>query len=233
MATARVQTVTGDWSTGSTLTASITATNGNLLAVSIHFIANNSSNSFATFSDGTNTYTEIDRSEAVLGGDNTGLVTGYAKNITGGALTVTATMNTSVIDRARLVVEEISGCDTTAPLNVHAIQHQAAPGTGTDAVTSGAVTASAGDYVYAACIDFFSGSPVLAHGTGFTDGMNAAVWATEFIANFAGGSKAGTFTTSSGSLDFFTAVAMFKAAAGGGGSVLGSYYYEKVAGMIP
>jgi hypothetical protein len=216
MATAHIQTVTGDWSTGTTWTATITATNGNLLIASIHWNAGNGSNAPGGVSDGTNgSYTAIDSLFASVAGENSGVSTFYVKNITGGALTVTANAGSGNVDRARLVVEEVSGCDTTAPLNVHTIQRLTAPGTGTDAITSGAVTAAAGDYVFGATSLAFTDT--LTHGTGFTDGMNATHWAIEYIAAHAGGSQAATFTGSGGGQDYFTAIATFKAAAGGGG----------------
>lgn len=215
-ATAFVQSATGAWVSGTTFpTGSITTTTGNLVACSVQFAAGNSTNNVSGVADSANgAYTLIDRQSSVVLGALIETTTWYAKNITGASGAVTATAGTSNIDHARINCEEISGADTTAPLGVHTSQPLTNPGTGADAISSGAVTATAGDYVFGATVDSnFADTYVV--GTGFTMSQNGTGYATEHIANFAGGSKAATFTATFGTITYQTAVAMFEAAAGG------------------
>lgn len=213
-ATARVQCVVGAWSSGTSWTTSITATTGHLLVVSVHFLSANLTNDFTTLSDGTNTYTAIDSLAAVILGTNTSLNTFYAKNITGGALTVTSNSTSNVVAVARTVVCEVSGANTSTPLDKHAIQTQALPGTGTDALTSGSVTTTTnGQYVYGATV--VGGNDTLTAGTGFTGYDSTANTMAEDQVQSSAGAIAGTFTAAQhGDLNtFITGVATFKAAA--------------------
>lgn len=217
MATAHVKTVSGDWSTGSTLAISPTSfTGGNLLVVSVHYGTGNTSTTFATVDDGgTNTYTLIDQIEASVAGIIEGVATLYAYNITGGTLTITATMTGSSMSQARIIVEEVSGALAASdPLDVHTGQHLSGA-SGTDAVTSGSAgSAAAGDFVYAATFAYFDNGETLAPGTtptySNTDVANTAFYGSEYIAAFAGGAIAGNFTATNGSAEFYTAVATFK-----------------------
>lgn len=221
MATARVQSVQGIWASGTTFSASITTTSGNLLALSIHFLAGNSANAIVGVGDGTNTYSLVDEYAAAVAGLNNHLRTYYAQNITGGALTLTVTLSSSSVSYAWINVDEVSGADTTAPLDQHVIQNQDSPGTGADAVTSGAVTTTAnGEYVYGATL-MASANPTITAGTGFTQtyttspSFNADGTAERLIQTSAG-SIAATFTISADARAF-TAIATFKAAAAGAG----------------
>lgn len=214
MGIAHVQTVSGDWSSGSSFTASITATTGNLLAVSVHFLSINLGNDIASIGDTVNTYTQIDTSNDTFDGVNKRLTTYYAKNITGGSLTVTVTLTTDQVDRCRVYVTEISGAHLTTPLDVHTIQAQVDPGTGTDAVTSGGVTtAQGGEYVYGASFSYLN--VTFTAGTGFTSNGANSNAAAERLIQGAAGSVAATFTinVASSSSRTHTAVATFKAAA--------------------
>ncbi len=85
----------------------------------------------------------------------------YARNISGGANTVTATFGTAISGWGVLYLHEYSGLDTTAPLDVTA----SAAGT-TAAMSSGAATTTnANDLIFGAAA---SSSTVTAAGTGFT-----------------------------------------------------------------
>lgn len=220
MACTHVQSVKGDWSSGSTWTATITPTSGNLLIVGLQFIANNAGNDCsAAPSDGTNTYTQIDSVAEVLGGINSRQSTFYAKNITGGALTITMTASSSIIYKARIVVHEVAGADTTAPLDGtnHAMSRQSGLGGGTDAYTSGAKTPSAnGAYIFG-----FGGvvgnDDSFTLGTGFTAGPTFGQdCASEYKEQATAASIAATFTLGGGAGVYETAIAVFIPAAGGG-----------------
>lgn len=92
-----------------------------------------------------------------------------------------------------------------------AAQVQTAPGTGTDAVSSGAwSTATDGDLIYAATVDTQTGADPGVHGTGFTDGSVSSgattiVLRTEFRTQATHGSISGTFTATTGTDIFITA----------------------------
>jgi len=103
--------------------------------------------SFSGISDNLgNTYTTVDNLSD--GGSPRHYLTFYAKNISGGACTVTVTF-TNPRTILQLDVEEVSGLDTTAPLDKHALTLQATPGTGANGVASSSVTpATDGQYVY-------------------------------------------------------------------------------------
>lgn len=212
MAIAHVQSAIGDWSSGTSYNTTLTATTGNLLVVSVHFYASNSSTDVSSISDGVNTYTQIDTHTETLGGALIRLTTYYAKNITGGSLTLTTTLSASNVNASRTVIAEVSGADAGAPLDVHTVQSQTNPGSGTDAITSGSVsTSTSGQYVYGATIP--SNNSTFSAGTGFTDVTHVALAAAEYQIQSAAGSIAATFTESGGTLTYFTAVATFKAAA--------------------
>jgi hypothetical protein len=152
----------------------------------------------------------------------------YAANISGGACVVTLTNPNSNQFRS-LAVVEISGLDTTSPLDVFNSNVQETPTTGTDAVVSGSATATAAGYLSAAGIqvaDIGGGVPPNS-GTGFTDDGTALppvalnVGRLEHM-NVTAGSRQATFTATLNTAH--TAImAIFKdAGGGGGGSVLSS-----------
>lgn len=73
----------------------------------------------------------------------------YAQNITGGACAITVTMAAST-SLLRVVVAEISGAATSGVLDTFSSNSQINPGTGTDAVTTGAQTTTTdGQYIFA------------------------------------------------------------------------------------
>lgn len=148
---------------GATFGSNVTA--GNLIHVFILYRTSEGTGHSVADSLG-NTYTLI--AQPVRG--NRQMAHYYAANIAGGACTVTLTTPNSNQFRS-LAVVEISGLDTVTPLDVHSSNVQETPGTGTDAVVSGAATATAAGYLSAAGIqvgDIGSGGPPAA-GTGFTN----------------------------------------------------------------
>lgn len=94
---------------------------------------------------------------------------GYLVVTGSGSLTLRATYSVSV--SAGILVHEISGCNTVSPLDKSAMVLQnPSPGTGTDALTSGAVTTTSnGQYIFGSFFNTFLGAANWTAGTGFTD----------------------------------------------------------------
>lgn len=119
-------------------------------------------------------------------------------NITNGPTTITVNGTGSNIF-TQIVVDEFSGGDAASNNRDGATgQFQNAPGTGTDAITSGAiVTTQAGDLIWGACVRPISATQPTV-GTGFTVGAseNGSGYAlrSEFLTQGAAGSVAATFT---------------------------------------
>lgn len=146
-------------------------------------------------------------------------------NSTAGANTVTATFSAGAQYRG-IVITEYSGLATAAdPLDQSRTDAaQTDPGTGTDAVTSGATgaTSDANELVWGAMI-VKGGINTDAAGTGFTIRENASVnlflvMATEEKNLVSPGATAATFTAGVGTSDHATIVATFKEPAAGGGA---------------
>lgn len=217
--TSQVQCIrSAEGSTASSWTAAITATTHNAFVVSVQFVAIDGTNDITGISDGVNTYTQVDTHTAVYGGLNTRISTYYAKDITGGSLTLTTSASTSQTAIARTYICEVAGADLTSPLGVHAIQTQVTPGTGTDLVTSGNVTTTEnGDYIFAATLSN-NGGETFSAGTGFNVADTITSWmASEYRVQSSAGPIAGTFTAAFGDLHTFsTAVVALKPAGGGG-----------------
>ena len=96
----------------------------------------------------------------------------YARNIAGGANTVTATFGTSITSFGKLFIHEYSGLNRTAPLDASAVSI----GT-TSAMNSGSsTTTNADDLIFGSGS---SSSSVTAPGTGFTSRLNANGTRTE------------------------------------------------------
>ena len=219
MAAAFVQSKSNSGDAGGTTIAVTTTSNvtgGNLLVVGINWSTGNIED-ISSLADGLgNTYNPIANNHVrdATAGQWTSVY--YAKNITGGACTITATFAASRSFR-RIVVHEVSGLDTTAPLDQSTGQNQVSPGTGTDAVTSGSVTTTTnGQYIFATSMDD-SGSNNYNAGTGFTGrelsiGASAPM-ASEDQVQGSAGAIAGTFTVSgNGTHRHINTVATFKAA---------------------
>jgi hypothetical protein len=219
---AHVQCATGTWSSGTTYTTSITATNGNLLAVAAQILGSSStdlvSSGVGAITDGTNTYTLLDTIDDTGGGTrHARLATYYAKNITGGSLTVTTTLSGSGVTISKTFVCEVSGADTSSPLDQHTMAEQYPVTTSTDNLTSGSVTTTAnGEYVFGAGCQGTLNTATPAAGTGFTSGASSSNCRVEYQIQSSSGSIAATFTPGESTDGYFAAVATFKAASGGG-----------------
>lgn len=145
----------------------------------------------------------------------------WANNIVNAPTIVTANFSPAS-SFLRIAADEYSGIDTTVgALDGHLLS-DSTPGTGTDAVTSGAITTTAdGDLLYAATQDTnATGSQTIAAGTNFVkrnDGGASAATAivTEDQVQATRGAVSGTFTISLAGHAMGTGVLAFKAAAGG------------------
>jgi hypothetical protein len=108
---------------------------------------------------------------------------------------------------------------------------QSNPGTGTNAITSGSVSAQNGDLLWAASGDPASGPTTTeVKGTGFSTGAafnNTIGCLTEYLT--ASGSASGTFTdaTNGGGQNYFTGAIAITPAGGGGGGVVYAAYYQQ------
>src|SRR5229473_6651810 len=201
---AHILALRGTW-TGTATTISATfASNvlaGNLIAVYVTYDGTGTLNS-VTDSLG-NTYTIV---QTISDGTHVQKsATAYAKNIAGGANTVTAPFASAICCRL-IIAHEITGADTAAPLDGglgvgFSGQVQAAPGNGANAVTSGNMTTvTNGDYIFGATSDS-SGltTQTISAGTGETIRVNSSgatgnATASEEKIQATAGAVASTFT---------------------------------------
>lgn len=133
------------------------------------------------------------------------------------ALTITTTFSADP-GRSAILMHEISGGLTTDPIDGNAINNQTNPGTGTDAVTSTAITPSQDNsYLFGAV----TASPAGANystGTGWTTRLTGTVdQASEEIIQGSAGSQAATFTCDENFTETTTSIMAFKEAAVAGG----------------
>lgn len=144
----------------------------------------------------------------------------YAENIAGGACTLTFNFSGAVTSAQ--VFHEVSGVATSSALDGSASQAQDAPGTGSNAVTSTAITTTAaGDYIFGFASEFSTGSAVNV-GTGFTISATAnnsvsGFMTGEYQIQGAAASIAATFTIPGDGYTLAGVLAL-KAAGGGGAS---------------
>lgn len=134
MTIAKVQTASHTNTGSTTCAVTITATTGNFLLVETSFAGATT----ITVADGVNTWTALAGS-----GSNAGW---YSENITGGALTITATEVGAATLTGAIQVLELSGVNVTAPIDRQTFGSQSGT-TVTAGPTSAA--ASAADYVVA------------------------------------------------------------------------------------
>ena len=219
MAYVQSASISSDGTTSTTVAVTFgsNVTAGNLIALFVVF--NSGANIIDTVADSLgNTYVLADTAVGFAGDSH---ATYYAKNITGGACTVTVTLTASVGYRS-LVVHEASGLDTTAPLDQHVINTQTTPGTGANAVTSGSVTTTTdGQYIFGAThVNNVGAGVTVTPGTGLTGresidgGADSAPLESEDLIQTSAGAIAATFTQSVDN-NVTTAIMTFKAAGGG------------------
>ena len=138
---------------------------------------------------------------------------GYGIVSKGGSCTVSANF-ASASAGAGIMVNEIKGVSTSSPLDVHKMQDQYYPGTGTDAATSGNVTTTASnDYIFGFGSDIAATGVTMATGTNYTLVMAESEWeTTEYKILSSVSLVAATFTLDINGEDIIGIMA-FKAAA--------------------
>lgn len=205
---------------GGSTTIACTMTNpmgaGNTLAVAVAW--DTTTETLSSCSDGTNTYVLVANTLATDATNTNRFQGAYALNGGGATLTITCTISAAVSGRG-IVVHEISGTLTSGALDVSIGQNQQNPGTGTDAITSTAVTTTEnGDYIFGASNDAVAGCATLSAGTNYTirTATNCAPLpvSSENQIQSAAGSIAATFTGGSATDDWSTLIMAFKPAAG-------------------
>jgi hypothetical protein len=117
----------------------------------------------------------------------------YARNVTGGSVTITATFDDLNNDK-RLLAHEISGVSTVSPVDCSRATAQVLPGTGADAISSGSCTTQyPGDYIFGTTSNKTGATQV--PGTGFTQRLDAATFESEDLVQSSPAAIAATFTS--------------------------------------
>lgn len=163
-----------------------------------------------------NTYVMVDSITGSAGGANT-MKTFYARNISGGANSVTCNFTGATGVFPRIMVVELSGCDTTASVvNAHEANSQTTPGTGVGAITSAGTAsttvANCGLIAFAQDYNNTAGTSSLVEtgtfsgvATGATPPNNFDVSRAAFKVLAAAGAAHGTFTdATNGALDTYS-----------------------------
>lgn len=161
-----------------------------------------------------NTYTVKDTLLNLDGGSASSFILG---NITNGPKTVSANFSASVANDV-IIISEFSGVAASSdPTDVHHAQTQARPGTGTDAISSGAATTTVnGDLIFGGAFDASGANTTFTAGTSFTLGTtNSGLSrhaADEFRTQASAGSVSATFTGNQSGADYFVFMIAAKAA---------------------
>lgn len=164
-----------------------------------------------------NTYTIVDND--TTDDASAPMASFYLNNITNAPTIITAHFDGNATYRAIHVIEA-SGLDTTAPLDQHTIVFQTTPGTGANAVTTGAVATTADGEFVASCVRKGStgGAGTYTVGTGYSNlytTYGGGPWmASESLVQASAGSIAGTYTQSTNNNDM-SAIMTFKVTGGG------------------
>ncbi|HEV2210257.1 MAG TPA: hypothetical protein VG167_15880, partial [Verrucomicrobiae bacterium] len=138
---------------------------------------------------------------------------GYAVISSSGPCTVTANFSAPAAGAA-ITVHEISGINTSSPLDGHAMAAQNSPGTATNAVTSGNITTTqSGDYIFGIALDSSRVGAVFTAGTGYAARVTSASWLeTEDKIQTSSGAVAATFSATPGYTQPITGIMAFRSA---------------------
>lgn len=203
-------------STVATAAVTLTGTvgSGNAVFVSLSWSSTAGDTPTCT-DDKSNTYTLVDNVRNAALTDS--YATFYALNVTNAPQTVTGTFNGGA-NRSfgSILADEYSGIATSAALDGHTMQSQGtAPGTGTDAVTSGNATTTAdGNLIYGTTANV-NGAGSIAAGTGYAQRQyNTNNFMTEDKTQTTHGTIAATFTAGNATDPFITGIMAFKVAGG-------------------
>ena len=139
----------------------------------------------------------------------------YAITRSSGGDTVSCNFSTASMGKS-IIVHEISGVNTSAPLDGHKTNVQNSPGGGTDAITSGSITTTAnGDYILGFTFNDSVNQADWNAGTGYTKRQDLQIQgyttASEDKLQSTSGSVAATFTTTAAGFgDFITGIMAFR-----------------------
>ena len=202
-------------SNGNTVTYSPTA--GNFLLIISSTSSGGGSPTFTVADNSGSTYTVDVAATADANNQWNGFA--HCASVLSGVTTVTITYNGGTPGSAYIGVVEYSGISTSSPYQgISAINHQASPGTGANAVTSNAFSnTSQPAAIIGISIDIFGNGPAWTAGTGYTlrAQLNSAI-AVEDLRATSNASQTATFTTTHGTTTFDTYVLAFTEAASGG-----------------
>jgi len=212
-----------DGTSGTTQTATITASSGSTIHA---FTVCVGTTSTATFTDSASGTWNALTTTTPLGGGFMIVANGYRENVGSGSLTVTATYNVSCHHRGVYLIEA-TGVKTSSSLDGKAGQYQGSVGTGADAISSGnpvsAPTTGAPALVVGCSVNF-NNNVSLSAGTGFT-GTGSVHWTAQLggtLCEYKRVSSNGTYPatfTGAATDNWTTHVAIFDEAGGGGGGV--------------
>jgi hypothetical protein len=202
----------GNTASGTTLTVNPTYTSGDTVFI---WTSCNGAPTTQTITDGTNTYTQIGSSITAGGGDVVAVF--QCISAAAGSPTVTMTIGTARAFR-QIGYIRYSGLTGSA---TQAGQFQGAPGTGTNAITSGNVTISSQPALLLGISYDFNGSTITA-GTGFTsrgamttgDAINGTASLFEDLRKTNTTATAATFTTVAGGASNFITFGIWCAESG-------------------
>lgn len=136
--------------------------------------------------------------------DGTDFVTGAYGKVPSGTASILATYAGGLPGECFLEAVEVSGQDATSPFLSGGINQQSAPGTTTDAITSGSVVVASGAYILGVCNNSSNDADTVS-GTGFTArGAATNNFAVEDQTQGSSGTFAATFTAAThGATDYY------------------------------
>lgn len=207
--------------TSITATFGISVTSGDCIVGVVLWGSTTNNLSGVTDSKG-NTYTVLDTVTNVDGQSASSFCLG---NITNGPISVTANFSASDSNLVLICDEYSGGLASSNPVDVHHGQSQSRPGTGTNAVSSGAATTTQnGDLIYGGAFDLSGASTTYTAGTGFAlrtaDTGLSRHGQSEDETQASAGSVAATFTSNQSGADYFTFMVAIKVAAAGGSTIV-------------
>lgn len=218
MAFVQAKTMTNDGSS-STLVATFDSnvTVGNLIYVLFNWYQAAADANALSVADGLgSTYALIDH--AYNGTIQVPSETWYAKNIAGGACTVTATLAASKQFR-RMIIVEYSGLDTVAPMDQHAKIDDEVSTTGTDGEASASITPSVnGCLIVGGLVDASAGQTINP-GTDYSERADLTDLEVEDKVQATAASVQATWTLSSSTDRLSKHVVSFKPSAGPAGLI--------------
>lgn len=176
---------------------------------------------YAGTTDGTHTYSTIESEGEGGVALSARLVLAYTASATSGDFTVQVEFGDSGVTQAtQVVVSEIKGADTGAPLDKSDIASQLNPGTGTDAVATPAVTpATDGQYVLVALVHVDNTDLIAVGATpAFTalESTGGTAFLVQYYIQPTAASVTGVGTATVGTNFFKNGIATFKAASASG-----------------